>query len=191
MDIKITKVKKGMGKDFAEYYENLDFSHEPFYSTCFCRFYHLDTDMDDWKQRTGETNKKETIDAIDAGEMTGFLAYEGEKCIGWLNANHWSSYKRLHPYVSDVVGDKKVGIVICYVIHPEYRNMGVASSLLDAAIQDFKNQGFDAIMALPIKADGFSQKHYRGTVGMYEKTGFVKINEFEYGHVYWKDLIKE
>ena len=189
MDIKIKKVEPGMGHTFADYYANLDFSHEPFFATCFCRFYHLDTDIDDWNRRTAEQNRQETIEAMDTGEMTGFLAYTGDKCIGWLNANDWRSYKRLQPYVADIIGDKKVGVVICYVIHPEHRNMGVATALLDAAIEDFKKQGYDAVMAMPVNANGFSEKQYRGTMGMYDRAGFVKVSEFEYGMVYWLDLV--
>ena len=188
MDIKIVKLEKGMGNTFADYFKNLDFSHEKNWSGCYCRFYHMDNDIEDWAARTGEQNRADAIKEIDNGNMTGFLAFSGDKCIGWLNANDWKSYRRLLEYVPEYIGDKKTGIVICYVIHPEFRSMGVAKALLNAALDDFKSNGYEAVMALPVGADAFSQKMYRGTVSMYEKAGFEKIAEFEYAQVYWLEL---
>lgn len=196
MDIRIEKVKEGMGQTFADYFNNLDFSHEPHWAGCYCRFYFTgagfsETDLSEWQARSGENNKNEAIDEIDNGSMSGFLAFDEDKCIGWLNANDWKALKRLHEYVSDTVGDKKVGITICYVIHPEYRNRGVATALLKGAIDDFRKQGYDAVLALPVYSKDFSPKLYRGTISMYEKFGFKRLDEFgDLGdvRVYWLDL---
>lgn len=136
-------------------------------------------------------HKKEAIREIDKGNMKGFLAFDGDKCIGWLNANDWKQLKRLHEYVKDTIGTKKVGMPICFVIHPEYRNKGVATALLKESIADFRNQGYDAMLAIPIYSDDFSPKLYRGTISMYEKAGFRQMDEFEdLGdvRVYWLDL---
>jgi len=188
MDIKIKKLTKGMGNAFADYFDNLDFSHEPHYAGCYCRFYHMDNSIEDWTGRTGEQNRADAIEAIDKGNMTGFLAYSGDECIGWLNADDWQNYGRLEGYISKYVDRKKAAVLICYVIHPQYRSMGVAKALLNHAVEYFKENGYDGVMALPIESNTFSQKLYRGTVSMYEKAGFVKIDEFEYGQVFWLKL---
>jgi len=188
MNIKVKKLEKGMGNEFAEYFANLSFSHEPGWSGCYCRFYHMDNEIEEWSKRTGEENRLDAIKEIDNGHMTGFLAYTDGKCIGWLNANDWASYKRLQPYVKDTIGDQKTGVVICYVVHPEYRGMGVAKALLNAAVEDFRKNGYDAVMALPLNANEFSQRLYRGTESMYEKAGFNKVGEFEYGQVFVREL---
>ena len=188
MNLKIIKLTKGMGKEFADYFENLDFSHEPHYAGCFCRFYYDNSGIEEWQQRTGEHNKKEAIEEIDKGNMTGFLAYDADKCIGWLNADSSKSYKRLHEYIDEYVKGKNVAVAICYVIHPKYRSMGVAKAMLNHAISYFKNEGYDAMMVLPMNANEFSQKMYRGTVSMYEKAGFQKKGEFDYGQVYMLDF---
>lgn len=187
MDIKIVKLTQGMGETFTNYFDSLDFGHEPHWAGCYCRFYHND-DSVDWKLRRAEDNRPEAVAEINNGNMKGFLAFEGDKCIGWLNANNSESYMRLKEDVELVVKDKKVGIVICFVIHPDFRGMGVATKLLNAAVSDFEEQNYDAVLAMPIYSETFSPKMYRGTVSMYQKAGFEKINEFGDVHVYWRKL---
>lgn len=191
MNIRIEKVKKGMGQTFADYFKDLDFAHEPHWAGCYCRFYFSDGDLSEWQSRTGEDNRNEAILEIDNGNMEGFLAFDEDKCIGWLNANDWRKLKRMHEYVEDTIGDKKVGIPICFVIHPDYRNYGVATALLKEAVNDFKEQGYDAILAIPVYSENFSPKLYRGTVSMYEKIGFKQMDKFkDLGdiRVCWLDL---
>lgn len=135
--------------------------------------------MKEWQSRSGEENKNEALCEIDNGCMKGFLAFDGDKCIGWLNANDWKKLKRLHEYVGEIIKDKKVAIPICYVIHPDYRNRGVASALLKAAIDDFRKSGYDAVLALPVYSKNFDPKLYRGTISMYEKAGFKQLDKFD------------
>jgi len=191
VNIRIEKVKEGTGQTFANYFKDLDFSHEQHWAGCYCQFYFSDMDLKDWQSRSGEDNRNEAIKKIDSGSMNGFLAFEGEKCIGWLNANNWECLKRIREYVEPIIGDKKVGITICYVIHPNYRSKGVATTLLNAAIDDFRKEGYEAMLAIPVHSDKFSPTLYRGTISMYEKAGFRQINEFsDFGdnRVYWLDL---
>ena len=67
----------------------------------------------------------------------------------------------------------------------------MATALLKESIADFRNQGYDAMLDIPIYSDDFSPKLYRGTISMYEKAGFRQMDEFEdLGdvRVYWLDL---
>lgn len=186
MNLVIKPTEKGMGQVFADFFQKLDFAHEPHFSTCYCRFYHLDCELDEWQNLDPEENRIGAKEAIDDGSMFGFLAFDGDKCVGWLNANKAESYPRLTPYVGPYVEGKKVAVSICFVIHPEYRNQGIATALLEAAVNYYQEQGYDAIMSMPIQ-DDFSEKQYRGTVTMYEKLGFENIRSIEQVRVMWKD----
>lgn len=179
MTITIKRLCPELAETYISYLSHLDFSHEPHWSSCLCRFYHMNDAIEDWAKRTFEDNRTDALRAIASGEMNGFLAFVGETCIGWLNANDATSYKRLEEYMGPYLTKPKVGMTICYVIHPDYRRQGVATALLKAAIVEFEREDYDFILALPIKADTFSEKQYRGTVSMYEKAGFVTVETVE------------
>lgn len=187
MAYRIEPLRKTSANIFTDYLENIEFGHAPEWATCFCRFYHTTCDQDEWMMRTGETNRIEAVDAIKNGEMQGFLAFDGEKCIGWLNANDASAMVRLKDYLKPVIKEQKVGCTICYVIHPEYRGKGVARELLKVAIEHFKDSGYDAMLALPVDG-GEAEKHYRGTLNMYLENGYVEIESHDSVKVMWLSL---
>ncbi len=155
---------------FVQYMESVSFSHAPHWAGCYCRFYHCEEMI--WDQRTAEQNRAEALETIGAGTMKGYLAYDGNRVIGWCNANELNAYTLLKPTLLPIVGDGKIGIVICFLIHKDYHNQGVARMLLDAAIPGFRNEGYDAVIALPVDTD-VPEMRYRGTKHMYEERGFV------------------
>jgi GNAT superfamily N-acetyltransferase len=173
---------------FTEYLENLDFHHAPHWSTCYCRFYHTNCSFEQWQNRTGTENRKDAIEQIEIGNMKGHLAFDNDKCIGWCNANAANQYIRLQNDFRPLIKDKKVGCVICFVIHPDYRKQGVARLLLKHAIGAFKAQGFDAILALPINDISELEKLYRGTFNMYKEFGFEEIEKHDNLSVMWLKL---
>ena len=162
---------------FTQYLEGLSFSHAPHWAGCYCRFYHCADEA--WTQRTAEQNRAEAVDAIRAGNMRGYLAYDGARVIGWCNANDVRAYTRLASELAPIVGEERIGLVICFVIDPAYRNQGVARLLLKAAVEGFRTQGYATVLALPAETD-LPEKRYRGTLHMYEEQGFVRR---EYGGV--------
>ncbi|SHJ58947.1 hypothetical protein SAMN02745975_02413 [Geosporobacter subterraneus DSM 17957] len=50
--------------------------------------------------------------------MKGYLAFHGDKSIGWCNANDGQRFIRLEKDIAHMVKDQKGGCVICFVIHP-------------------------------------------------------------------------
>jgi GNAT superfamily N-acetyltransferase len=111
--------------------------------------------------------------------MTGYLAFDGDHCIGWCNATDIRNLRRLAPDVEPYIKDEKIGCTICYVIHPERRRMGVATELLKRAISDFKEAGFDGMLALPTEVEGNKEKEYRGSYMMYEKIGYMDLGRLD------------
>lgn len=177
INYKVKQLNADNAACFVEYFESLDFSHAPLWSTCFCRYYHTTCTEREWKNRTGLENRSEALKEIKAGNMKGYLAFDGDKCIGWCNANDARQFIRLENDIKHIIKDKKVGCVICFTIHPEYRGKGVARLLLDEAVEGFKQAGFDAVMAIPIVAKDSSEKLYRGTINMYKEKGFKEIEK--------------
>lgn len=163
-----------LAQTFLTYFDQVDFCHAPDWATCYCRFYHTDCPGTEWEARTGEQNRAEALQEINSGNMKGYLAFDGKRCIGWCNANDIRAYARLFEEMEPYAQGKKTGCLVCYVIDPSYRNQGVARSLLKAAAEGFQRDGFDAVLAMPVERQK-DVRRYRGTFNMYRELGFVEI----------------
>jgi GNAT superfamily N-acetyltransferase len=119
-------------------------------------------------------NRVEALAEIASGGMRGYLARDGEHIVGWLNAGDLSAYRLLAPELTPLTGGQKTGMTICFVVDPAHRNRGVARLLLDAAIEGFRAQGYDAVLALSSESD-IPEKRYRGTLRMYQERGFLPL----------------
>lgn len=188
MEYTIKPLTPDLSPVFADYLGGLDFGHSPHWATCFCRFYHTNCSSADWQGRAGEENRTEAIAAIAAGTMEGLLAFDGDKCIGWCNANDVERFLRFEDDFDHLTKGKKVGCVICFVIHPAYRGRGVARSMLKEAVRVFKAKGYAAVLALPVESEAGSEKRYRGTLNMYRELGFQEAERHDNLHVMWLDL---
>lgn len=184
----IKPLTQELGKVFTEYLEKISFEHAPHWATCYCRFYHHNCSLDEWTCRSGATNREEALVEIDKGRMKGYLAFDGDQCIGWVNANDLIHYKRFEDYKKPFPDDTKAGCVICFVIHPKYRRQGVAKKLLKRAVGDFKKQGFDGVLALPVDGNGNPETLYRGTLNMYTELGFKLQSKEESVNIMWLDF---
>jgi GNAT superfamily N-acetyltransferase len=173
--------------DFARLLEGAHFDHAPEWKSCFCRFYHTSCAFPEWMKRSKETNREESLAEIDAGRMKGYLAYDGSRCVGWLNANRFEAFPRLAPVKADLPDGLKIGITLCYVVDPAYRGQGIAGKLLNAAIRGFEEEGFDAVVALPF-ADATEERMYRGRLSMYLSREFVPWKEREGVTLVYKPL---
>ncbi len=190
MDYMIRVLTPELADTFAEYLAKLDFSYASHWATCYCRYYYSDCSQKDWMERPGDKNREEAIQRIKEGSMRGYLAFDGDKCIGWCSANDARSFVRLEKDIEHLIKDKKVGCVICFVIHPEYRGRGIARLLLHQAVKDFRTQGYQAVLALPFELKEASQKQYRGTLNMYREQGFQEIEKHDSTSVMWLEINK-
>ncbi|MEN6338947.1 MAG: GNAT family N-acetyltransferase [Clostridiaceae bacterium] len=188
MPYEIKPLSPDLAETFAEFLGSVDFSATPHWASCYCRSYYLDCPLEDWMVRTGEQNRAESVAAIQSGEMTGYLAFEGARCVGWCSANDVKKFLRIYPDIQPYCDEKKVGCTICYVVHPDWRQKGVARALLSRAIEDFTANGYDAMIAVPFESKETPQKRYRGTLQMYLDAGYREIAAQGSVHMLWLDL---
>lgn len=92
-------------------------------------------------------------------------------------------------FSSALCESKKSGLAICFVIHPEYRNKGLATTLLETAIQGFKEEGYEVIFGLSTKnADIPLVNQYSGTYSMFSKLGFEEVGVLGHHVILKKEL---
>lgn len=160
------------------YFQSLDYSHHQEWKTCYCSYYHSSCSMEEWISRSerGE-NEEITRTSIRNGTMKGYLAFSDNQLVGWLNANHYQAYLRLVADVKPWIRSPHTALIICFVIHPQYRGKGIARKLLSYAIEDLLQQGIETILGLPRESPLQPSLRYRGTFHMFEEAHFELLHE--------------
>ena len=188
MQLSIQPLTPALAQPFCDYLTNLDFAATPHWASCFCRFYHTDCPREEWMARSLAVNRAEALREIEAGHMRGYLAFDGDACVGWCNANDITAFLRLREEAETFCQGKRVACTICFVIHPDYRGAGLARKFVAQAVSDYRAAGYDAMLALPIKAEGAGQRRYRGTLNMFQEAGYRELEANGGLHVMWLDL---
>ena len=177
MTIEIKPLSPDLAETFTSYVNNLDFQHAPHWQFCYCQYYHVNCSSEEWRARTDQQNQQLAQENIRQGVMHGFMAFDGDKPVGWINANEWRNYALIENDPEMLEFEGKSGAIVCFLIHPEYRNQGLAKKLLETAINDFRKQGFDRVVGRPFLWSAHPERQYHGIPSMYEALGFEKVSE--------------
>lgn len=82
-------------------------------------------------------------------------------------------------------------MIICFVIHPDFRGKGAARQLIRAALEGFRREGFARVLGLPFEWKEHPELQYHGTRAMFAEAGFETLNEDERGPLMVLELHKE
>jgi len=118
-------------------------------------------------------------DYVQNGLIKGYLAYIGNRAVGWCNANDKNSCQNCISWMrnlSDVDTSQpsgpRVKSVFCFAIAMDHRRKGVATELLKRVCIDAKNEGYEIVEAYPKKTLK-NLDDFEGPLSMYLKQGFV------------------
>ncbi len=142
-DLQIKPLSPEMADQFTSYLSEMDYSHAEHWHFCYCQYYHVDCSSTEWRERTAEQNKALAEENIKSGLMRGLVALDGEQMVGWVNVNDVKNFallkkdEELHQFPG------RSAMVVCFVIHPEYRGKGLANKMLAEAVEESRRQGFD------------------------------------------------
>jgi GNAT superfamily N-acetyltransferase len=152
---------------FLEFMDGPAFKSQPQWQGCYCQFYLNTAEQNADPMAKAGLNRERTCDRINAGTMNGYVAYDAGKIIGWMAANRANNFILL-PHTDD-----SVARIICFVVEQEHQGRGVATALLNFALVDLADQGFETVEAAPLASGEFVVHGYRGPRSMFEKAGFA------------------
>ncbi len=183
MDIKIVKLTPDFAEEYARFFDTTP-HNDTFGRKCYCVSWRSDDSYygDDHWYPTAEERRAKAIQFIKEGKLQGYLAFNGEKIVGWCNTNADCrlGVKHLHSRgwkTKETNADVKIKPIFCYVIAPEMRKKGIATKLTEQVCRDAANEGYDFVEAYTDA--NFKDDGYRGPLAMYEKCGFIKHSEHE------------
>ena len=179
MNIEIKRLTPDLAEDYLHFFDvtphDDNIVEHKCYCVCWCSADHrIATDFSSRDKR-----RELARQYVREGVIQGFLAYDGDRIVGWCNANakseclHCTSWLRNMKSVDMDDKTLKIKSVFCFVIAPDMRRKGVATQLLERVCEDAKADDFDIVEAYPNKAFVSTSHDFMGTVGMYEKTGFT------------------
>jgi ribosomal protein S18 acetylase RimI-like enzyme len=92
------------------------------------------------------------------------------RVVGWCHAAP-------KPEILNVPGDRAadVGAIVCFVVAPDQRRQGIATQLLDAALDHLRSRGMKTAEAYPwneVDSAKWVWSQYVGPLSMYLKAGF-------------------
>jgi GNAT superfamily N-acetyltransferase len=98
-----------------------------------------------------ELRKEAMRELVDRGDRPGLLAYRDGVPVGWVAVAPRPAYPVLERsrLYGPIDGDEDVFAITCFYVDPAFRGEGVASALLDAAIEFARRQGAKAVDAFP------------------------------------------
>lgn len=186
MEITIKPLTGSLLDDYLFFFDHMTFGEHPDWSACYCFESHFVGTKEQWNK---EKNRSSVIKYVRDNKMKGYLAYSGNKPVGWCNANNRSNYQRLLKY-SDLTGslDDKICSIVCFLIHPDFRRKGIAQKLLEQICMDYKLMNYDYIEAYPGKGQLSCENHYKGPLELYKRLDFKIEKEYDDHFVVRKKL---
>ena len=175
-----------LGADFLRFFDHeggAAFADNPEWATCYCHFYHVPRAID-WPAMSGSQNRTAMQARIEVGAMEGFLAFDGEEVVGWLNAQprqalpHCFDRMRIEPTPLSCEAFE-AAVIVCFVVAPQRRRQGISRALLATALASFTARGLKVVDAFPFKsgASELAADHYHGSLPLFLDQGFTVLRE--------------
>jgi ribosomal protein S18 acetylase RimI-like enzyme len=166
-DISVRAISPDQHDVVLHYFDMVAYADNPNWSKCFC----MERLVDDYESRTKQQNRESRSELILSAKANGLVAYRLGRVVGWCHEAPKSE-------LVNIEGEKdpRVGAIVCFVVAPDQRRQGVATTLLDAALDHLRKRGMAAAEAYPflgeIDPSRWNQINYVGPLSMYVKAGF-------------------
>lgn len=144
---------------------------------CWCMYWRLQ--HAEYEQLKGPGNKALLRDLAQSANAPGLLAYQDEQAVGWCSLGPRVTFPRLErSRILAPVDDEPVWSVVCFYIHRRHRRQGIATQLLQGAIDFARRQGAQILEGYPVepKVDETpSVFAYTGVASTFHQLGFKEV----------------
>lgn len=171
-DLVIEPVNANRWDDLAEL-----FGPSGAYSGCWCMY--LRETSQEFEANVGAGNRDRFAKVVASDAEPGLLAYRDGEPVGWVAVAPREEYPRvLRSPLHRPAGDAPPAWAItCFFIAKSGRGAGVATRLLDSAVQFAKKRGASYVEGYPSKDGGTAAEMWRGSTAMFERAGFEPVVE--------------
>jgi ribosomal protein S18 acetylase RimI-like enzyme len=171
-DVTVRAISPDQHDVVLHYFDMVAYADNPNWSRCFC----MERLVDDYESKTKQQNRESRSELIRSAKANGLVAYRLGRVVGWCHAAPKSELVNV-----EGTKDPKVGAIVCFVVAPDQRRQGVATTLLEAALEHLKKRGMTAVEAYPVVGEidptRWSQINYMGPLPMFVKAGFEIVEK--------------
>lgn len=152
------------------------FGEDSICRSCWCMWWRQSSS--EWQKRRGKDRKEALRTIVNKGKVPGILAYSDGQPIGWCSISPREEFHRLERSRTLKRIDKQpVWSVVCFFVAKPFREQGVSTKLLEAAVNYAEKQGAKIVEGYPTRFIGKQQDTtvYTGLASMFLKAGFVDL----------------
>ncbi|PYT70644.1 MAG: GNAT family N-acetyltransferase [Acidobacteria bacterium] len=166
------------------------FSRGSGWDFCQCMHFHRPRSLpkQEWlrtRAERGARNRRQKRALVEQDRAHGILVYANGAPVGWCQygpceelprIDNQRIYRGLAPK-----GSERLWRITCFTVLKPYRQRGVASAALQAALKAIRRQGGGLVEAYPITrwlSRAFGNESTHGTESMFVKAGFKRVAPF-------------
>lgn len=167
--------------DYLDFFDHRAFTDDNPNGPCYCTSPNQDEEQIQKMVSEFESNgvkktlRRYATEMLDRNMIHGYLAYDGDRSIGWCNAADMESYVGFVPSFARKIACGKTMSIVCFEIAPEYRGMGIASAFIDRICIDARLEGYAAVEGYAMLSEKRNDFDFQGPYGLYKKAGFIEI----------------
>ncbi len=140
---------------------------------CWCMYWRIGAA---YHKRPRHENRDDFRAIVGQGPPPGLLAFDGDMPVGWCQVTPREALPRLQKSRSlKPVDDQPVWALSCLFIRVGHRRKGVATSLIEAAIDFARHADAPALEAYPLDAALTRSTSFTGYATTFERAGFRTV----------------
>jgi GNAT superfamily N-acetyltransferase len=142
---------------------------------CWCMYWRIGGA---YRDRASEKNKEALRRIVRRGAPSGLIAFDGDLAVGWCQLTPRDALPRLERmWWFERVDDLPVWSISCFFVRRSYRQKGVMTELIVAAMKAAKRARAPALEAYPVdtRAPKSSSNTFVGTASAFERAGFKAV----------------
>lgn len=166
-DVVVRPITPDQHDAVMHFFDLVAYADNPNWSKCYC----AERLVPNYDASTKQENRSFRSALIRSGTANGLVAYRLGRVVGWCHAAPKVGLRGLPPGATSTTG-----AIVCFVVAPDQRRQGIATALLDAAIDYLRGRGMTEVEAYPVTAErdggNWPQVNYMGALSMYLGAGF-------------------
>jgi GNAT superfamily N-acetyltransferase len=140
---------------------------------CWCQYWHVRGKA--YHEGFAGTNRARLEREVARRKLHALLAYDDGVPVGWCRIGPRESFERLaHTPTAPKIDDEEVWSVVCFYVHSASKRKGVATALLERAVEHAAAKGARILEGYAVPSGHMNVDAYTGYLPMFLAAGFER-----------------